>query len=164
MVTSPNENSSGRGPVNGAGLSTFDIIAEPNRRRILDLLNAQQHSVGELCERLALSQPTVSKHLRVLRQAHLVHAQVEAQRRVYRLNPMPLLELEAWLEPYRKYWNERLDALGRHLDRRAAERRPGARPGEAEAQASNVVEPAPRRRPRAPAPATRVALRRKVRL
>jgi DNA-binding transcriptional ArsR family regulator len=161
MVTSPSENSS-RGPIDGAGVSTFDVIAEPNRRRILDLLNAQRHSVGELSERLALSQPTVSKHLRVLRQAQLVHAEVNAQRRVYRLNPMPLLELEAWLEPYRKYWNERLDALGRHLDRRAAERQPGTRPGEAEALVSAATEPAPRRRARGSAPAARTALRRKV--
>jgi DNA-binding transcriptional ArsR family regulator len=161
MVTNPSENSS-RGPRDGARVSTFDVIAEPNRRRILDLLNAREQSVGELSERLALSQPSVSKHLRVLRQAHLVHAQVNAQRRVYRLNPMPLLELEAWLEPYRKYWNERLDALGRHLDRRAAERQPGPRPSEAEAQVSNVSEPAPRRRPRGSTPAARPALRRKV--
>jgi DNA-binding transcriptional ArsR family regulator len=163
-VTSPNDSSVRRGP--SVGASTFDVIAEPNRRRILDLLNARQHSVGELCERLTLSQPTVSKHLRVLREARLVHAQVSAQRRVYRLSPMPLLELEAWLEPYRKYWNERLDALGRHLDRRA-ERQPGARPGEAEAEAQALLEgaePAPRRRPRGAAPAARTALRRKVKI
>jgi DNA-binding transcriptional ArsR family regulator len=162
MVTSPNENTS-RGRIDSASVDTFAIIAEPNRRRILDLLNEQQHSVGELSERLALSQPAVSKHLRVLRQAHLVHAQVDAQRRVYRLSPMPLLELEAWLEPYRKYWNERLDALGRHLDRRAGERPPTTSQGDAEAQVSNVAEPAFRRRPRGSAPA-RPALRRKVKI
>jgi len=108
-------------------LSTFDVVAEPNRRRILDLLCAEERSVSELVERLELSQPTVSKHLRVLRQARLVHSQVSAQRRLYRLNPMPLLELEAWLEPYRKFWSERLDALGRHLDERALAARAAAR-------------------------------------
>ncbi len=136
-------------------ISTFDVIAEPNRRRILDLLCAEQRSVGELSQRLALSQPTVSKHLRVLRQARLVHAEVDAQRRVYRLSPMPLLELEAWLEPYRKFWSERLDALGRHLDQRAAERQPGAAPGKAEAQASKAAARAPRRHPRSAVPAPR---------
>lgn len=143
-------------------VSTFDVIAEPNRRRILDLLCAEQRSVGELSERLALSQPTVSKHLRVLRQARLVQAEVDAQRRVYRLNPMPLLELETWLEPYRRFWNERLDALGRHLDQRAAARQPGAAPAKAEARASKAAR-SPRRRPRSAVPAARTAPRRKGR-
>ena len=80
-------------------LSTFDAVAEPNRRRILDLLCAEERSVSDLVERLELSQPSVSKHLKVLRDARLVAARVSAQRRVYRLNPAPLLELEAWLEP-----------------------------------------------------------------
>jgi DNA-binding transcriptional ArsR family regulator len=79
--------------------------------------------VSVLVEELALSQPSVSKHLMVLREARLVHSEVNAQRRVYRLSPAPLVELDAWLEPYRRYWSERLDALGRHLDRRAAEER-----------------------------------------
>lgn len=136
----------------GTSFSTFDVIAEPNRRRILDLLCAEQRSVGELSERLELSQPTVSKHLRVLRQARLVYAEVSAQRRLYRLNPAPLLELEAWLEPYRKFWNERLDALGLHLDRSAAARA---------SQAADLAagSPRPRRSPRGKAP---VAARRKV--
>ena len=101
------------------GLSTFDAVAEPNRRRILDLLCAEERSVSDIVERLALSQPSVSKHLKVLREARLVAARVSAQRRVYRLNPAPLLELDAWLEPYRKYWAGRLDALGQHLDEHA---------------------------------------------
>jgi DNA-binding transcriptional ArsR family regulator len=130
--------------------STFDVIREPNRRRILDLLCVEQRSVGELCERLELSQPTVSKHLGVLRRARLVHAEVSAQRRLYRLNPMPLLELDAWLEPYRKFWNERLDALGRHLDRRAAE-----------AAATPAAQRPSRRRQRLPA-SERGTPRRKV--
>jgi DNA-binding transcriptional ArsR family regulator len=101
------------------GLSTFDAVAEPNRRRILDLLCDEERSVSDLVERLELSQPSVSKHLKVLREARLVAARVSAQRRVYRLSPAPLLELEAWLEPYRKFWAGRLDALGRHLDEHA---------------------------------------------
>ena len=101
------------------GLSTFDAVAEPNRRRILDLLCVEERSVSDLVEHLELSQPSVSKHLKVLREARLVAARVSAQRRVYRLNPAPLLELDAWLEPYRKYWAGRLDALGQHLDERA---------------------------------------------
>ena len=104
-------------------LDTFAVIAEPNRRRILDLLCREERSVSELVDELALSQPSVSKHLKVLREARLVHSEVSAQRRVYRLNPAPLVELDAWLEPYRRYWSERLDALGRHLDRHATQDR-----------------------------------------
>jgi DNA-binding transcriptional ArsR family regulator len=96
--------------------STFEVIAEQNRRRILDLLCEQQRSVGQLVDALGLSQPAVSKHLRVLKFAGLVEARNDAQRRLYRLRPEPLLELEAWLSPYRKLWSDRLDALGRHLD------------------------------------------------
>lgn len=105
-------------------LDTFAVVAEPNRRRILDLLCREGRSVSELVDELALSQPSVSKHLKVLREARLVHSEVNAQRRVYRLNPAPLVELDAWLEPYRRYWGERLDALGRHLDRHAAQDKP----------------------------------------
>jgi len=110
-------------------LSTFDAVAEPNRRRILDLLCAEERSVSDLVERLELSQPSVSKHLKVLREARLVAARVSAQRRVYRLNPVPLLELLNWLEPYRKFWASRLDALGQHLDEHArTASRAGTRP------------------------------------
>ena len=98
-------------------LSAFEVVAEPNRRRILDLLCTQERSVGELVDALAMNQPAVSKHLRVLKAARMVDVDVDAQRRVYRLRPEPLLELEAWLAPYRRFWSARLDALGRHLDR-----------------------------------------------
>ena len=107
------------------GLSTFDAVAEPTRRRILDLLCDEERSVSDLVERLALSQPSVSKHLKVLRDARLVAARVSAQRRLYRLNPAPLLEVDAWLEPYRKFWASRLDALGAHLDEHARTARAG---------------------------------------
>jgi DNA-binding transcriptional ArsR family regulator len=96
--------------------TTFDILAEHTRRRILDLLLERPHAVGELATRLELSQPGASKHLRVLREAGLVQVQREAQRRVYRLNPAPLLEVDAWLAPYRALWNTHLDALERRLD------------------------------------------------
>ena len=98
--------------------STFDVLAEPTRRRILDLLLEQPRSVGELTERLGLSQPGTSKHLRVLRDAGLVRVRVDAQRRWYELNPEPLAEVDAWLTPYRELWADRLDALERHLNGR----------------------------------------------
>ena len=98
-------------------LSAFEVVAEPNRRRILDLLCSERRSVGELVDALGMAQPAVSKHLRVLKSARMVEVEAEAQRRVYRLRAEPLLELDAWLAPYRRYWSERLDALERHLDR-----------------------------------------------
>ena len=97
-------------------LSMFEVIAEPNRRRILDLLCREQRSVNELVAALGLNQPAVSKHLKVLKDARLVEAEADAQRRVYRLRPEPLLELDSWLTPYRRFWSDRLDALGAHLD------------------------------------------------
>ena len=97
--------------------TVFDVLAEPNRREILQRLARCERSVGELEAELARSQPTVSKHLRVLREAGLVEARVDAQRRVYRLRTEPLRELDLWLEPFRRLWTERLDALERHLDR-----------------------------------------------
>lgn len=96
--------------------TTFDVLAEPTRRRILDLLLDGERPVGELVKRLRLSQPGVSKHLRVLREAGLVSVRNEAQRRIYGVRPEPLAEVAEWLEPYRKLWGERLDALERHLD------------------------------------------------
>jgi DNA-binding transcriptional ArsR family regulator len=96
--------------------TTFDVLAEPTRRRILDLLLERPRSVGELVERLAVSQPGASKHLRVLREAGLVRVHRDAQRRLYELRPEPLVELDAWLRPYRRLWADRLDALERHLD------------------------------------------------
>ena len=99
--------------------SVFEIIAEPNRRAILALLVSSQQSVGQLERRLRMSQPTVSKHLRVLREAGFVESTVDAQRRLYRLKPEPLQEIDAWLEPFRRFWSAHVDALERHLDRMA---------------------------------------------
>src|SRR5512143_2268110 len=97
--------------------SSFAIIAEPSRRTILSLLAASERSVGELERRLRIPQTSVSKHLRVLREAGFVEARVEAQRRVYRLRPEPLREVDAWLAPFRRFWTGHVDALERHLDR-----------------------------------------------
>jgi DNA-binding transcriptional ArsR family regulator len=97
--------------------SVFAVMAEPNRRAILSLLSSSERSVGELERRLRMPQPTVSKHLRVLREAGFVEATVDAQRRVYRLKLEPLQELDAWLAPFRQLWSTHLDALERHLDR-----------------------------------------------
>jgi DNA-binding transcriptional ArsR family regulator len=97
--------------------TTYDVLADPTRRRILDLLLAEPRVVGELVDELGVSQPGVSKHLRVLRDAGLVEVAPEAQRRRYALRPEPLAEVAAWLEPYRRLWGARLDALERHLDR-----------------------------------------------
>ena len=97
--------------------STFEIIAEPNRRAILGLLVWSQQSVGEIERQLRMSQPTVSKHLRVLREAGFVESTVDAQRRLYRLRPEPFQEVDAWLAQFRRFWSAHLDALERHLDR-----------------------------------------------
>ena len=97
--------------------SVFEVIAEPNRRAILGLLVASEQSVGEIERQLRMSQPAVSKHLRVLRDAGFVEATVDGQRRLYRLRPEPLQELDAWLAPFRRFWEAHLDALERHLDR-----------------------------------------------
>jgi DNA-binding transcriptional ArsR family regulator len=109
--------------------TTFDVLAEPARRRILDLLRERPRAVGELVERLGLSQPGTSKHLRVLREAGLVAVHVDAQRRVYELRPEPLSEIDEWLRPYREYWSGRLDALARHLDDDEKERADAADAG-----------------------------------
>lgn len=97
--------------------SVFEIIAEPNRRAILSLLVSAQQSVGEIERQLGMPQPTVSKHLRVLRDAGFVESTVDAQRRLYRLKPGPLQEIDAWLAPFRRFWSAHVDALERHLDR-----------------------------------------------
>jgi DNA-binding transcriptional ArsR family regulator len=97
--------------------SVFEVIAEPNRRAILSLLAGSEQSVGEIERRLRMSQPTVSKHLRVLRNAGFVESTVDAQRRLYRLRPEPLQEIDDWLEPFRRFWSAHVDALERHLDR-----------------------------------------------
>ncbi|HET7776948.1 MAG TPA: metalloregulator ArsR/SmtB family transcription factor [Rudaea sp.] len=96
--------------------STFAIIAEPSRRAILSLLADCERSVGDIEDRLKLTQPSVSKHLRVLREAGFVEARVDAQRRLYRINPAPLMEVDAWLAPFRRFWSAHIDALERHLD------------------------------------------------
>jgi len=97
--------------------SVFEIIAEPNRRAILSLLVSSQQSVGEIERQLRMPQPTVSKHLRVLREAGFVEATVDAQRRLYRLKPEPFQEFDAWLVQFRRFWSAHIDALERHLDR-----------------------------------------------
>src|SRR6266699_1520026 len=97
--------------------STFAIIAEPNRRAILSLLASSERSVGDIEERLRLPQPSVSKHLRVLREAGFVESRVDAQRRLYRLRPGPFQEVDAWLEQFRRFWSAHVDALEGHLDR-----------------------------------------------
>ena len=97
--------------------SSFAIIAEPNRRAILSLLASSERSVGEIERRLRMPQTSVSKHLRVLREAGFVESRIDAQRRVYRIQPEPLQELDAWLAPFRRLWTTHVDALERHLDR-----------------------------------------------
>src|SRR5215471_18741267 len=97
--------------------STFSVIAEPSRRAILSLLASAERSVGDLEEQLRLPQPSVSKHLRVLREAGFVESRVDAQRRLYRIRPEPLMEVDAWLAQFRRFWSAHVDALERHLDR-----------------------------------------------
>jgi DNA-binding transcriptional ArsR family regulator len=96
--------------------TAFDVLAEPHRRRILDLLRTGERPVGDLVDQLTVSQPAISKHLRVLREAGLVDARIDAQRRLYRLRPQPLREVDEWLAPYRALWNKSLDKLEDHLD------------------------------------------------
>jgi DNA-binding transcriptional ArsR family regulator len=107
--------------------SAFEIIAEPNRRAILNLLVSSHQSVGEIERQLRMSQPTVSKHLRVLRDAGFVESTVDAQRRLYRLKPEPLQEVDAWVAPFRRLWSAHLDALERHLDRMGQDQSPPAK-------------------------------------
>ena len=97
--------------------SVFMVLAEPSRRAILGLLADSERSVGDIEKRLRMPQPSVSKHLRVLKDAGFVESRIDAQRRLYRLRPEPLMELDAWLAPFRKYWSAHVDALERHLDR-----------------------------------------------
>ena len=97
--------------------SVFEIIAEPNRRAILSLLGSSEQSVGEIERQLRMPQPTVSKHLRVLREAGFVESKVDAQRRLYRLKPEPFQQVEDWLAQFRRFWSAHVDALERHLDR-----------------------------------------------
>jgi DNA-binding transcriptional ArsR family regulator len=108
--------------------SVFGIIAEPNRRAILSLLVSSEQSVGEIERQLRMPQPTVSKHLRILREAGFVESTVDAQRRLYRLKPEPLQEVDAWLAPFRRFWSAHVDALERHLDRMERSTRTRATP------------------------------------
>jgi len=103
-------------------VESFEILAEPNRRAILSLLTSSEQSVGEIERQLRMSQPTVSKHLRVLREAGFVESTVDAQRRLYRLKPGPLQELDAWLAQFRRFWSAHVDALERHLARIGSDR------------------------------------------
>jgi DNA-binding transcriptional ArsR family regulator len=98
-------------------METFEIIAEPNRRAILSLLVSSEQSVGEIERQLRMTQPTVSKHLRVLRDAGFVESTVDAQRRLYRLKPEPFQQVDAWLAQFRRFWSAHIDALERHLNR-----------------------------------------------
>lgn len=102
--------------------SVFEIIAEPNRRAILSLLVSSEQSVGEIERQLRMSQPTVSKHLRVLRENGFVESTVDAQRRLYRLKPEPFEELDSWLAQFRRFWSAHVDALERYLDRMEKDR------------------------------------------
>jgi DNA-binding transcriptional ArsR family regulator len=95
----------------------FAVIAEPSRRAILNLLAGAERSVGDIEASLRLPQPSISKHLRVLRDAGFVESRIDAQRRLYRIRPEPLMEIDAWLAPFRRYWSAQVDALERHLDR-----------------------------------------------
>jgi DNA-binding transcriptional ArsR family regulator len=103
-------------------MTLWPVLTDPTRRAALDLLRTRPYAVGELVDALAVSQPTVSKHLRVLRSAGLVQVTGEAQRRIYSIDAGPLAEIDAWLAPYRTLWNDRLDALGDHLDRKGRAR------------------------------------------
>lgn len=102
--------------------ATWTAVADPQRRAVLDVLRERPCAVGELQEALGFTQPATSKHLRVLRNAGLVSVRVDAQRRIYALNTTPIVELDVWLAPYRALWNESLDALGDHLDKKHPKR------------------------------------------
>jgi DNA-binding transcriptional ArsR family regulator len=108
-------------------IAVLEVIAEPTRRRILDAVRDGERSVGELVEKVGMHQPGVSRHLKVLRDAGLVEVRNDAQRRLYRVRPEPLMELDEWLEPYRAQWSARLDSLERHLRRTAEPIRPSSR-------------------------------------
>ena len=107
--------------------SSFTVLAEPNRRAILALLLSSERSVGEIERELGLSQPSVSKHLKVLRDAGFVEPRIDAQRRLYRLRPEPIMEIDAWLTPFRQFWAKHVDALEKHLDQMVEEPDPPAK-------------------------------------
>ena len=127
--------------------SAFEIIAEPNRRAILSLLVSSQQSVGEIERQLRMPQPTVSKHLRVLRDAGFVESTVDAQRRLYRLKPEPFQEIDAWLAQFRRFWSAHVDALERHLNRMDVDRRdqrPHRTPTPTRKKTKETTRPKPR--------------------
>ncbi len=128
--------------------SVFEIIAEPNRRAILSLLVSSQQSVGEIERQLGMSQPAVSKHLRVLRDAGFVESTVDAQRRLYRLRPEPLREMDAWLAQFRRFWSAHVDALERHLDRMNQDRMGKTRPAQSTPAKRKTKEKTTRPKPR----------------
>src|SRR5439155_14263349 len=129
-------------------VESFEIIAEPNRRAILSLLVSSEQSVGEIERQLRMSQPTVSKHLRVLREAGFVESTVDAQRRVYRLKPGPLQELDAWLAQFRRFWSAHVDALERHLDRMHHDRMGRQQHGSSTPPKEKTKKRTPRPKPR----------------
>ena len=129
-------------------MEPFEIIAEPNRRAILSLLVSSEQSVGEIERQLRMSQPTVSKHLRVLREAGFVESTVDAQRRVYRLKPGPLQVLDAWLAQFRRFWSAHVDALERHLDRMDHDRMDRQQHGSSTPPKKKTKERTPRPKPR----------------
>src|SRR5437879_13414703 len=128
--------------------SVFEVIAEPNRRAILSLLVSSEQSVGEIGRQLRMPQPTVSKHLRVLREAGFVECTVDAQRRLYRLKPEPFQQVDAWLAPFRRFWSAHLDALERHLDRMNQDRMDQSRPTKSRPTKRKIKEKTTRPNPR----------------
>jgi DNA-binding transcriptional ArsR family regulator len=128
--------------------SVFEIIAEPNRRAILSLLVSSEQSVGEIERQLRMSQPTVSKHLRVLRDAGFVESTVDAQRRLYRLKPEPFQQVDAWLAQFRRFWSAHIDALERHLDRMEPDRTDRHQPGSSTLAKRKTKEKTARPKPR----------------
>ncbi len=129
-------------------MESFEVIAEPNRRAILSLLVSSQQSVGEIERQLRMPQPTVSKHLRVLREAGFVESTVDAQRRLYRLKPEPLQQVDAWLAQFRRFWSAHLDALERHLDRMGHDRMGQTRPDQSTTTKRKTKEKTTRPKPR----------------
>jgi DNA-binding transcriptional ArsR family regulator len=129
--------------------SVFEIVAEPNRRAILSLLVLSEQSVGEIERQLRMSQPTVSKHLRVLREAGFVESTVDAQRRLYRLKPEPFEELDSWLAQFRRFWSTHIDALERHLDRMDHDRMDQQQYGSSTSTKRKIKEKTTRPKPRA---------------
>ncbi|HTA24183.1 MAG TPA: metalloregulator ArsR/SmtB family transcription factor [Terriglobales bacterium] len=129
--------------------SVFEVIAEPSRRAILSLLVSSPQSVGEIERQLGMSQPAVSKHLRVLRDAGFVESTVDAQRRLYRLKPEPLREMDTWLAQFRRFWSAHVDALERHLDRMNRDRmnhdRMDQKPPKKRKTKEKATRPKPRR-------------------